>query len=344
MQQTDSGRRWLEKFETVRDPWFEMSGGTGLYHTDGCWNDNLDLPLAHLKNYIEAYKRGEAIIKPQEEVIKERDRVTAEYRGLINNEEDRQAFDQALGVARLVSPFAEDHNFYCENLFQCNFYRKMKELGAFMSKYGPLEDKGDIFYLTTFEISNVLFDAVAKWYSHNTPMAKTYWPSKIKRRKELMEQFKAWNPPPAAGAMPPLPLDPLFPTLHGINEERLKSWLEAEEIEPQDVTELKAIAGSPGIVEGPARVCRTALDITTLKPGDILVAPTTSPTWAPAFNTIGGVAIDQGGLFAHAAIVCREYKLPAVMGTTNGTRVIKTGDRVRVDGDNGVVTILERSA
>ncbi len=53
--------------------------------------------------------------------------------------------------------------------------------------------------------------------------------------------------------------------------------------------------------------------------------------------------MDQGGLFAHASIVCREYKLPAVVGTTIGTRVIKTGDQLRVDGDNGTVTILKRA-
>ena len=343
LKQTEAGRKWLEQFESARDPWFEMSGGTGFYHTDGCWNDNLDLPLTHIKNYIEALKRGETIVKPQEEVIKERDRVTAEYRGMIKNEEDVQAFDQTLGLARLVSPFAEDHQFYCENWFQCLFYRKMRELGDFLVKYGPLEDREDIFFLHTFEVSNVLFDAVAKWYSYLTHVAKTHWPAKIKRRKEILEQFKEWTPPPALGAVPSPPLNAVFVSLMGLNQKKIDEWLKADEVKPEEVTELTGIAGSPGIIEGPARVCSTALDISTLKAGDILVAPQTSPTWAPAFNTIGGAVMDQGGLFAHASIVCREYKLPAVLGTTIGTRVIKTGDQLRVDGDNGTVTILKRA-
>jgi len=343
LQQTESGRIWLEQFGKARDPWFEMSGGTGWYHTDGCWNDNLDLPLAHIRNYMEALKRGEPIMKPQEEIIQERDRVTAEYRGLIQNDQDRQAFNKSLALARLVAPFAEDHNFYCDNWFHCLFYRKMRELGTFLVKYGPLEDREDIFFFNTFEIPNVIFDILTKWHSYLAPIAKTYWPAKIKRRKEILERFREWTPPPALGVVPPLPLDPVLITLHGVVEETIKEWLEAEEAQPQEVNELKGIAGSGGVVEGIARVCRTALDITTLRAGEILVAPTTSPTWAPSFKIINGAVIDQGGLFAHAAIVCREYGLPAVMGTTNGTRVINTGDKIRVDGDNGVVTVLERA-
>jgi pyruvate,water dikinase len=343
LQQTGEGKKWLEKFETARNPWFEMSGGNGWYHTDGCWNDNLDLPLFHIKNYIEALKRGETIIKPQEEVIRERDRITDEFRSTIKSEEDIQVFDQMLGLVRLVSPWAEDHHFYCDNWFQSLFYRKVRELGEFLVKYGPLEDKEDIFFFNSFEISNVLYDAVAKWNSYLTPITKTYWPVKIKRRKKILEIFREWAPPPAVGASPILPLDPVTVSLLGITEETIESWSGTEKRGSQEITELKGIAGSPGLVEGTARVCEKTSDISTLQPGDILVAKQTSPTWAPAFGIISGAVTDQGGLFAHAAIVCREYKLPAVLGTSIGTRIIKTGDRLRVDADKGVVMILERA-
>jgi pyruvate,water dikinase len=174
-------------------------------------------------------------------------------------------------------------------------------------------------------------------------VAKTHWPAKINRRKEILEQFKEWNPPPALGAVPSPPLNAVFVSLMGLSQEKIDEWLKAEEPESKEITELTGIAASSGIVEGPARVCSKAMDISTLMAGEILVAPQTSPTWAPAFNTIGGAIMDQGGLFAHASIVCREYKLPAVVGTTIGTRVIKTGDQLRVDGDNGTVTILKRA-
>ena len=80
--------------------------------------------------------------------------------------------------------------------------------------------------------------------------------------------------------------------------------------------------------------------MTDLEPGEILVAPVTSPSWTPVFGKIAAAVSDIGGIMSHAAIVSREYGLPAVVGTGNATSRIKTGDRVRVDGNTGTVTIL----
>ena len=74
--------------------------------------------------------------------------------------------------------------------------------------------------------------------------------------------------------------------------------------------------------------------------GEILVAPSISTSWTPVFGTIAAAVLDIGGIMCHAAIVAREYGLPAVVGTGTATKRIKTGDRIRVDADAGVVTIL----
>ena len=78
-----------------------------------------------------------------------------------------------------------------------------------------------------------------------------------------------------------------------------------------------------------------------VRDGDVLVCPITSPAWAPIFPKVTGVVTDIGGVMSHAAIVCREYGLPAVTGTAFGTRTIKTGQRVRVDGNAGTVTVID---
>jgi pyruvate,water dikinase len=109
--------------------------------------------------------------------------------------------------------------------------------------------------------------------------------------------------------------------------------------DPEKVNELKGFAGSPGIVEGKARVCRTVAEVGELKEGEILVAPTTSPSWAPAFAKIGACVTDVGGVMSHAAIVCREYGMPAVVGTGHATKIIRTGMMLRVDGSSGAVSI-----
>ena len=80
-----------------------------------------------------------------------------------------------------------------------------------------------------------------------------------------------------------------------------------------------------------------------LKEGEIMVCPTTNPSWAPVFTKIKAAITDIGGLTSHAAIVCREYGVPAVTGTGVATSIIKTGDIIKVDGDTGVVTIVKRA-
>ena len=81
-------------------------------------------------------------------------------------------------------------------------------------------------------------------------------------------------------------------------------------------------------------------EISRLQKGDILVCQVTNPTWAPIFGKISAAVSDIGGSMSHAAIVAREYGLPAVVGTGNGTSRIKDGQRIRVDGGRGIVTIL----
>ena len=98
--------------------------------------------------------------------------------------------------------------------------------------------------------------------------------------------------------------------------------------------EIQGSPGSSGVVTAGAghQERRRAAD---LQEGEILVATTTSPSWAPAFIKIAGAVTDVGGAMCHAAIVCREYGLPTVVGTGKGTSIIKTGDLVRIDGERG---------
>ena len=83
-------------------------------------------------------------------------------------------------------------------------------------------------------------------------------------------------------------------------------------------------------------------DIGDVEDGEILVAPITAPSWAPVFPKIQACVTDIGGMMSHAAIVCREYGIPAVTGTGFGTQQISNGQRIRVDGSAGTVTIVDQ--
>jgi pyruvate,water dikinase len=138
--------------------------------------------------------------------------------------------------------------------------------------------------------------------------------------------------------------EPFTVMLWGITTDKVQEWLKGVDAPAaEDVSELKGFASSAGLVEGPARVLRQPKDIMVIQPGEILVCPTTNPSWAPVFGKIKAAVTDIGGLTCHAAIVCREYGVPSVTGTGVATSVIKTGDILRVDGDTGVVTIVKRA-
>jgi phosphohistidine swiveling domain-containing protein len=101
-----------------------------------------------------------------------------------------------------------------------------------------------------------------------------------------------------------------------------------------------ALAGKPvsrGVVEGTARVVRTLEEAAAIRPGEILIAPITDVGWTPYFNLIAGIATDLGSVISHGAVIAREYGLPAVVNLKTATRTFRTGDRVILDGDRGMV-------
>ncbi len=104
------------------------------------------------------------------------------------------------------------------------------------------------------------------------------------------------------------------------------------------------IVGRPagrGTVEGVVRVAKSVVQARDVRPGEILVAPVTDVGWTPYFTVIGALVTDIGSSVSHGAVVAREYGLPCVVNTLVGTQVLRTGDRVRVDGDRGIVELIE---
>lgn len=104
---------------------------------------------------------------------------------------------------------------------------------------------------------------------------------------------------------------------------------------------IQGFPGCPGVSEGRARVLLDSADPSALGPGDVLVAPSTDPSWTPLFVPAGGVVVDVGAALSHAIIVSRELGIPCVVSATDATKRIPDGALVRVDGDTGTVTVLE---
>jgi rifampicin phosphotransferase len=101
---------------------------------------------------------------------------------------------------------------------------------------------------------------------------------------------------------------------------------------------VSGIGASRGRASGSARIIREPAEFGLLRTGDVLVCPYSNPAWTPLFQRAVGVVVDSGGIGSHAAIVAREYGIPAVMGTVTGTTVLADGQQITVDGDSGRVT------
>ncbi len=126
--------------------------------------------------------------------------------------------------------------------------------------------------------------------------------------------------------------------------EPLSSWARRDAVTFESVgngDSIQGMPGCPGVSEGRARVILDSHDPTALEPGDVLIAPLTDPSWTPLFVPAAGVVVDVGAALSHAIIVSRELGIPCVVSATNATKRIPDGAMVRVDGDSGVVTVLE---
>jgi pyruvate,water dikinase len=170
-----------------------------------------------------------------------------------------------------------------------------------------IHDQEDIFYLTFEEFREVLvtnkldYDIICKRKEEYKVFEKLFPPRVITSEGEIITgAYKRDNIP--AGAM-------------------------------------AGLAVSSGVIEGRARVILSMEDA-NLESGDLLVTTFTDPSWTPLFVSIKGLVTEIGGLMTHGAVIAREYGLPAVVGVENATKLIKDGQRIRVNGTEGYVEIL----
>ena len=345
LEQTAAGKSWLAEYEKAKNPWFYVSCGSGWLHHEGSWLNTPDIPYGYIKGYVVRLENGETIERSLDEIDKQRDETVSEYRKLIQSEEDRKSFDDAYNTIRTIYRYAEDHLFWVEHWFHTIWYSKIRKIGTLMVNNGMIDKVDDIFMFNRYEIPELLTEVSTGWaLGVDIPLRSSYYKSKVAKRRKILEAANRWIPTPALGVPPAEVAEPFTIMLWGITTDKVQEWLKGvDATAATDVSEIKGFASSAGIAEGPARVLKLLKDIVDLQPGEVLVCPSTNPSWAPVFTNIKAAVTDIGGLTSHAAIVCREYGVPSVTGTGVATAIIKNGDIIRVDGDTGVVTIVQKA-
>ncbi|HSA99590.1 MAG TPA: PEP/pyruvate-binding domain-containing protein [Anaerolineales bacterium] len=294
---SNAGQVFLERFESFLNQYGHRE--TALTISQPAWKDQPDNVLAILKILAEA-EPGQR--DSYDAWQRTRDELLAN--SILGTRLLRTLFLKSLTNARALFQIREDTHFYA-TLVQPTIRHVALELGRRLVQTGTLDEAEDVFHLRLEEMETL----GRPW----PPSDRT-----IAQLRELVARRKAKR---ASLANKPM-VDPrllVTPSQPG-----------------KDVL-LNGTSGSPGSARGPVRIVHDISEFSKLRAGDVLVAPVTNPAWTPLFQRAIAVVVDTGGAASHAAIVAREYGVPAVMGTINGTQALKDGQWVQVDGSRGLV-------
>lgn len=215
----------------------------------------------------------------------------------------RSAFLWLLAGARQFPPLREDTHFYLTTPIPV-LRRLFAEMGERLQRAGVLEDAADIYHLRL----------------HDLERLQGIWPPSAALHAELRAAVATRHA--AREALRSVPMMPL---------------VAASTTVPPDDAIAYGTPGSPGVARGPVRIVRGPAEFGRVQAGDVVVAPYTNPAWTPLFARAAAVIVDAGSAMSHAAIVAREYGLPAVMGTRDALTRLQDGQEVTVDGTRGLV-------
>ncbi len=317
---------WLAEFREFleRDGW----------RTEGIVNVMMDpwildptSPLGTIKTFLAAEERFD-FDAARAAAIAERDQLVAEIRDRLTVEE-RAVFDGALAAVRSANFvwWNEEHNYYID----LRSHIPIRLIGKAVVMAAGASDPEDVLFLFQQELMELA--AGERQWSDLADLV-------VARRKFFEESTaKRGEMPKVLGTIPDAINDPVVSEIYGMGP----AFFAALEADGETVTEMTGIPAAPGKVRGRVRVLLNARELHRIEPGEILVCEATSPNWTPAFGKIAACVCDTGGSLTHAAIVSREYRIPAVTGCAIATQVLKDGDLVEVDGDAGVVRIIERA-
>jgi phosphohistidine swiveling domain-containing protein len=282
------------------------------------WKETKTPTIEALRGYVETDYDYPATIAAVKEDL---EAAVAELMDGVEGE-DRGRLQAALDLSLRMNPLTPDHHFYIDQGTNARLRIIAVAIGRKLVEAGLLDDPEDVIYLKYNEL---------RVFMANPDSIDAR--SLVSDRRDEREHAYTIKPREWVGTATQTALDFPYNALWGFPE---KFYREA----PQTTGDLQGLAASPGIAEGTARYVGSLDDFDQVQKGEILICQMTNPAWVVLFTKIAGLVTDAGGAVSHPAVVAREFGIPAVVGTSNATERIKTGDRVRVNGATGVVEIL----
>lgn len=319
LQKTDAGRRFLsEDVESYQ----QVFGFKSMYAHEfsfTTWRENAAPILEAVRGYLESdYDFPTELRAVGDDLEAAKSEVTAD----IPAGAAREKLVSALELSLRMNPLTPDHHFYIDQGTNARVRLVLIAIGRKLVQAGVLDDPEDVMYLRYNELRAVMAGGYAR-------DAKAL----VADRRDEREAAYALRPPDWVGTATEEAVAFPYLSLWGFPEKLLRK-------RPETEAEIIGLPASRGVVEGTAKVVLSAEEFDEVKKGDIVVCRMTSPAWVVLFTRISGLVTDAGGMASHPAVVSREFGLPAVVGTSDATRRITTGDRVRVNGSTGRVEVL----
>ncbi|WP_316810649.1 phosphoenolpyruvate synthase [Pedobacter heparinus] len=306
--QFDGGQEVRNAIEAYLDKYgMRCAGEIDLTKTR--WSENPTILVPIILGNIKNFEPGAGKLKFEQglqEALKKERELADRLATLPGGEQKVKETKQMISLLRNFAGYREYPKYGIVNRFFVYKQALLKEAEQLL-RAKVITDKADIYYLTFEELRE---------------MIRTHKPAHqlISKRKDEFKADEKLNPPRVITS----------------DGEIISGKYKHENLPGGAIA---GLAVSSGIVEGRARVILNMEDA-DLEDGDILITTFTDPSWTPLFVSIKGLVTEVGGMMTHGAVIAREYGLPAIVGVDNATRLIKNGQRIRLNGTEGYVELL----
>jgi rifampicin phosphotransferase len=286
-------------------------GQTGFTIGSPSWSDEPRLLLVELGRLVRSATEAPAARRAR--LLADSDALEQRTRDELRDRPDDLArFDELITAAKACGALSEEHNYWIDRLSQANGRRFILRTGGVLERAGSIAAAADIMHLGIADVREALITGADRR-------------ALVDERKRAFERDRRLRPPRFIGAPPAAPVPSSSIRDLGYRVEQTE----------RDV--LHGVAASPGRGRGPVRIVAGTADFERFRSGDVLVCRSTTVSWVPLFNMAAGIVADVGGALSHAALVAREFGIPAVTGTGTALETLIDGEMVEVDGTAGTV-------
>lgn len=302
------------EFVAELDDYLTQHGHLGQNHDDltlASWAEEPDVFLGKLAKRLRQ-PAASSVERETRQALEAEDLEARVHEALAGKPDELAKFEDVLRHAREVGYLTEGHNYWIDRMAQARLRAFVMRVGGRMTRDGLIGEADDIFHLRRREVGEAL-------------RAGRDQRALIAQRKIEHARNRTLKPPYNIGRTP---------------GERTGDRFEGAHVESTEANVLRGTGASAGVVRGPARVALDQDDFDRILPGDIIVCPSSNPSWVPVFTVAGGLVTNTGGVLSHAAVVAREFGLPAVVGVANATTTIVDGQTLEIDGTAGTVRLL----